>query len=207
MLPAEIERHRFGVEEYHRMAEVGILFEEDRVKLIHGEIVRMTPIGGRHISCVNRLTILLVEFSARRYVVSIQNPLRLDDEREFEPDSVFLRERPGEIGLSVPTSEDALLVIEVAETSLYRDRNIKLPRYVRARVPEVCSWTWGRIGSSCTPVPKRRAPTRSPGRTSVERRCARRPYRGSLQRPRRSSGVLMVDDNPANRTTQRARRA
>lgn len=136
-MPAEIERRRFGVEEYHRMAEVGILSEEDRVELIDGEIVRMTPIGGRHINCVNRLTLLLVEFSARRYVVSVQNPLRMDEEREFEPDLVLLRERPGETGLSVPVAEDALLVIEVAETSLYRDRTIKLPRYARAGMPEV----------------------------------------------------------------------
>lgn len=137
MLPAGIERHRFDVEEYHRMAEVGILSEEDRVELIDGEIVEMTPIGGRHVNCVNRLTTLLVEFSTRRYVVSVQNPLRLDDMREFEPDLVLLKERSGETRFSVPMAEDALLVIEVAETSLYRDRNVKLPRYARARIPEV----------------------------------------------------------------------
>src|SRR4051812_48915070 len=137
MLPAGIERHRFNVEEYHRMAEVGIFSDEDRVGFIDGEIVEMTPIGGRHINCVNRLNTLLVEFSARRYVVSVQNPLRLDDEREFEPDLVLLKERSGESGLSVPMAEDALLVIEVAESSLYRDRNVKLPRYAQARIPEV----------------------------------------------------------------------
>lgn len=137
MLPAETERHRFVVEEYHRMAEAGILSEEDRVELIDGEIVEMTPIGARHVYCVNRLNLLLVEFSARRYEVSVQNPLRLDDEREFEPDLVLLRERPSEIALSVPAAEDALLVVEVAETSRERDRNVKLPRYARSGVPEV----------------------------------------------------------------------
>ena len=137
MLPAETERHRFVVEEYHRMAEAGILSEDDRVELIDGEIVEMTPIGARHVNCVNRLTLLLVEFSARRYEVSVQNPLRLDEEREFEPDLALLRERPGETVFSVPAAGDALLVVEVAETSLERDRNVKLPRYARAGVPEV----------------------------------------------------------------------
>ncbi|HZC18468.1 MAG TPA: Uma2 family endonuclease [Rubrobacteraceae bacterium] len=137
MLPAEIERHRFGVEECHRMAEVGILSQEDRVELIDGELVRMRPIGAGYINCVNRLTTVLVEFSARRYQVSVQNPFRLDDERKFEPDLVLLREHPGETGLSMPAAEDALLVVEVAETSLYRDRNIKLPRYTRTGIPEV----------------------------------------------------------------------
>lgn len=136
-MPAETERHRFDVEEYHRMAEAGILSEEDRVELIDGEIVEMTPIGARHVNCVNRLNLLLVEFSARRYEVSVQNPLRLDDEREFEPDLVLLSGRPGETALSVPAAEDALLVVEVAETSLERDRKVKLPRYARAGIPEV----------------------------------------------------------------------
>jgi Uma2 family endonuclease len=119
------------------MAEVGILSQGDWGELIDGGLVRMRPIGAGYINCVNCLTTVLVEFSARRYQVSVQNPFRLDDEREFEPDLVLLRKRPGETGLSVPAAEDALLVVEVAETSLYRDRNIKLPRYTRTGIPEV----------------------------------------------------------------------
>lgn len=135
MLPAQTKRRRFDVHQYHRMAEAGILDEDDHVELIDGEIVEMAAVGGRHIRTVNRLNMLLSSPASRReLVVSVQNPLRLDDATEPEPDLVLLSEDSGE---EVPKAHEALLVVEVAETSLSWDRNVKLVRYARAEVPEV----------------------------------------------------------------------
>ncbi len=94
----------------------------------------MTPIGGPHFACVTILNHLLVQASGGRYVVSVQNPIRLGAYYEPEPDFVLLRERPGD---ELPVPRDALLVIEVADTSLAYDRNVKLPLYAEAGIPEV----------------------------------------------------------------------
>lgn len=135
MLPSGIERHRFDVTEYHRMLEVGLLTEDDRVELIGGEVVDMTPIGWRHMRCVNRLNSLLVPLvSSRGYVVSVQNPVRLGVRDEPEPDFALLANEPrGDL----PTPEDAHLVIEVSDSSLPYDKEIKLPLYARSGVLEV----------------------------------------------------------------------
>jgi len=131
----EVTRRRFDVHEYHRMAEVGILHEDDRVELIEGEIVEMSPIGGRHVSCVGRLTRVLSQFAGERYLVNVQSPMRLDDHWEPQPDLTVVRDR--DYGNSLPGPEDILLLIEVADTSLAYDRNVKLPLYAQAGIPEV----------------------------------------------------------------------
>lgn len=100
MLPAGIERHRFGVEEYHRMLETGVLHEDDR-----GEIIDLTPFGWRHVRCVNRLTMLLAGFAADMgYEVSVQNPVRFEPRDEPQPDLALLKERPRS---SLPASASA----------------------------------------------------------------------------------------------------
>ncbi len=134
MLPAEVKRHRFTVEEYHRMVEIGLLSEDDRVELIDGEIVEMAAIGWRHANCVNDLNMLLVRFAQDRYVVSVQNPITISEHGEPQPDLVLLRNQP--VG-RLPGPEDVLLLIEVSDTTLSYDRNVKLPRYARAGIPEV----------------------------------------------------------------------
>ncbi|MBA2441849.1 MAG: Uma2 family endonuclease [Rubrobacter sp.] len=135
MLPAQTKRRRFDVHQYHRMLEAGILSEDDRVELIDGEIVEMAAVGGRHIRTVNRLNMLLSPLAVGPgLLVSVQNPLRLDDQTEPEPDLALIRETSGE---EVPRAGDAHLVVEVAETSLSWDRNVKVPRYARAGIPEV----------------------------------------------------------------------
>lgn len=134
MLPAEVVRHQFTAEEYHRMAEFGVLNEDDRVELIGGEIVEMTPIGWRHVECINRLNRLLVEFAGDRYTVSVQNPIALGQRDEPQPDLALLRQRQR---TSLPTTEDVILLAEVADTSVRYDRRVKLPLYARFAVPEV----------------------------------------------------------------------
>ncbi|CAA9444409.1 COG1355, Predicted dioxygenase [uncultured Rubrobacteraceae bacterium] len=128
-------RRRFTVEEYHRMGEAGILREDERVELIEGEIVQMNPIGGRHIRCVNELNWLLgQQLRDRALRVSVQNPIRLNGGLEPQPDLAVIR--AGDYAGSLPGPGDALLVIEVSDTTLDYDRNVKLAFYARAGIGE-----------------------------------------------------------------------
>ncbi len=110
----EVTRRRFTVHEYHRMA--GILHEDDRIDLIDGELVEMTAIGTRHFTCVNRLTRLLVRNVDDNVIVSIQNPVRLNEYSEPQPDVALIRVR--DYRESLPTPEDVLFLIEVSDTTL-----------------------------------------------------------------------------------------
>jgi Uma2 family endonuclease len=133
----QVTRRHFTVDEYYRMAGAGVLSEDDRVELIEGEIVEMVPIGSSHQSCVNRLTRLLVEFAGRNYVVSVQGPVRLDEFNEPQPDLALLRAREDFYAGEHPGPEDVLLLVEVSESSLAYDRNVKLPLYARFSIPEI----------------------------------------------------------------------
>lgn len=130
------KRRPFNVEEYHDMGRVGILRPDERVELIEGDIVRMSPIGGPHANCVNILTAFFAIGLAGRAITSIQNPVRLSQRREPQPDVALLRPRPEAIG-QVPVAADALLLIEVADTTLQYDREVKVPLYAAAGIPEV----------------------------------------------------------------------
>jgi Uma2 family endonuclease len=119
------------------MGETGILGPADRVELIEGEIIDMSPIGVLHAAIVARLA---SHFSLRlgaTAVVWCQNPLRLDDVSEPEPDITILRPRADFYTTSLPGPADALLVIEVADTSLAYDLGTKVPLYARHGIPEV----------------------------------------------------------------------
>jgi Uma2 family endonuclease len=131
-----ITPHRFTVAEYHLMAEAGILGEDSRVELIRGQIIDMAPIGAPHLGMVNRLTRLLSALLAGRGIVSVQNPLQLDDGSEPEPDVAVLKPRADDYATATPRAADVLLVIEVADTSLNEDRAIKLPLYAESGLPE-----------------------------------------------------------------------
>ena len=129
-------RHKFTVEEYHRMAEAGILSEDDRVELIEGEIVEMAPIGSRHAACVNRLNRFFSSLE-KKVIVSVQNPVRLGEDSEPQPDVALLKPRADFYASGYPGAEDVLLVVEVAETSAKDDREMKVPLYARHGVSEV----------------------------------------------------------------------
>ncbi len=131
----QVTRWRFTVHDYHRMGEVGILHEDDRVELIEGELVEMAVIGTRHFSCVNRLTRLLVMNVGDEAIVSVQNPVRLNEYTEPQPDLTVIRPRDYRVSLPVP--EDVLLLIEVSDTTLSYDRGVQLPLYARAGIREV----------------------------------------------------------------------
>src|SRR5205085_2190848 len=122
---AEITKKRFTVEEYYRIAEVGILDPDARLELLDGEIVEMSPVGVRHVMCVNRANSLLNKTLGDRVLVSVQNPVQLSDYTEPQPDVVLLKPRDDFYAEKKISWEDALLVIEVSDTTLRRDRDIK----------------------------------------------------------------------------------
>lgn len=132
----EVQR-LFTVEEYHRMAEAGILHEDDRVELIEGKIIQMAAVGSRHAACVKRLIKFLVREVGDLGVVGAQDPVVLPDSSEPEPDVVVLRPRDDFYAAGHPVPEDVLLLIEVSDTSFDYDRDVKVPLYARAGVPEV----------------------------------------------------------------------
>ncbi len=137
-MTTEMVRHRFTVNDYYRMAEAGILTEDDRVELLDGEIVEMAPIGSRHAACVERLNWLLKERITEHVEgIRIQQPVRLSTDAEPQPDVAVVRFREDFYRLRHPGPDEILLLIEVADSSLDIDRAIKLPRYAKAGVPVV----------------------------------------------------------------------
>ena len=127
---------RFTREEYHRMGEVGILDEDERVELIDGRIVHMSPIGSQHAACVSLLNRVLrpTEVTA---IVRVEDPIILNDDTEPQPDIAVVRFKANLYADAHPRPEDVLLLIEVAETSVEEDRDIKLPRYAASSITEV----------------------------------------------------------------------
>lgn len=120
------------------MGEAGIFSEDDRVELIDGEVLEMAPIGDRHIESVMRLTRLLsrwaLDTGETGLFVSVQNPLALGEYGESQPDLALVRRRGNRSGM--PITEEVLLIVEVAYTSLAYDRETKLPLYAEAGIPE-----------------------------------------------------------------------
>jgi len=132
-----LKKYRFTIEEYHQMGEAGIIAEEQRVELINGEIVEMSPINSPHGGVVNLLNNLLHKLLSDQYIISVQNPVELGKYSEPEPDLTVLVHRPDFYAKSHPTPSDVLLIIEVADSSLQKDREVKLPLYAEASIPEV----------------------------------------------------------------------
>jgi Uma2 family endonuclease len=130
----ERARRRFSIEEYEKMAATGILAQDDRVELIEGEIVEMSPIGVPHAACVTNLTRLLVSRLGERAPVRVQGPVRVPPRSEPQPDLAVLR--PRSYMREGATTTDAVLFIEVSDTSLQYDRTVKLRLYARAGIPE-----------------------------------------------------------------------
>lgn len=127
---------RFTVDEYYRMAQAGILAPGERVELLEGKIVEMAAIGSRHAGCVNRLNRLFVEASGNRAVVAIQNPVRLSEISEPEPDIAILCPRPDHYADAHPDPREVLLIMEVADTTLDLDRLVKARLYAEAGIAE-----------------------------------------------------------------------
>jgi Uma2 family endonuclease len=136
-MSVEVLRRHFSVEEYYRMAAAGVLSEDDRVELVEGEIIEMSPIGSRHAACVGRLTELLGRLARNVAIVWVQNPVHIDDHSEPVPDVTLLRRRDDFYAQAKPGAADVLLLVEVSDSTLGYDRQVKVPLYARAGVPEV----------------------------------------------------------------------
>ncbi len=130
-------RHRIKVDEYHRMAEVGLLAPDARVELIDGEIIDMAPIGTEHGSVVDLLAELLYGVVAGRGILRVQGAIRLDRASEPQPDIALLTPREDRYRSAPPGPADVLLLIEVSGTTLRYDREVKVPLYARHGIPEV----------------------------------------------------------------------
>jgi Uma2 family endonuclease len=137
-MSVQVERRQFNISEYARMGEAGIFSEDDRVELIEGEIIKMSPIGSHHAACVDRMVnTLLAHLANQSAIVRVQSPIVLDDYSEPQPDVTLLRLRADFYAQSHPTPEDVLLVVEVADSSIEIDRDVKLPLYARAGIRQV----------------------------------------------------------------------
>ncbi|GAB4186525.1 MAG: Uma2 family endonuclease [Roseiflexaceae bacterium] len=131
-----ITRHSFSVDDYARMRLAGILTEDDRVELLDGEVRQMSPIGSFHAALVNRLAALLMRMVGDRAIVSIQNPIQLNDYSEPQPDLVILAPRADYYAHAHPRPDDVLVIIEISDSTAAYDRDEKIPRYAAAGIEE-----------------------------------------------------------------------
>jgi Uma2 family endonuclease len=133
-----LKRRRFTLEEYHRLGETGIINEDERVELVEGDIVEMSPIGWPHASVVARLTMLFATRFADRAITWVQGPLALPRQvSQFQPDLALLKPQPDFYRRAGVGPDDAFLVVEVMDSTVAYDRRVKLPIYARGGVPEV----------------------------------------------------------------------
>jgi Uma2 family endonuclease len=131
-----VRRRRLTVDEFERMERVGILHEDERVELIDGELIEMAPIGSKHAGCVKGCVQAFRRYPAEWFILSVQDPVRISDFSEPQPDIALLRPRSDNYTESNPVAGDVLLVIEVSDTTASYDRRVKLPAYAAAGIPE-----------------------------------------------------------------------
>jgi Uma2 family endonuclease len=139
----------FTVKEYDQIAESGVFANSERVELIRGEIIKMSPIGRRHAACVIRLSDVLTRKLGDRILLSVQNPLALDNTSKPEPDVVLLKRKSDCYESGLPEPSDVLLLIEVADSTIDSDRELKIPLYAEDGITEV--WLVD-INSACIEV-------------------------------------------------------
>jgi Uma2 family endonuclease len=128
---------KFTTESYHKMSELGLFKEGDRLELIKGEIIEMSPVGLKHASCVKRLNHLFMKKLGDQVIVGVQDPIQLEDNSEPQPDLVLLKPRSDFYANKHPQAKDILLLIEVSDSSLEYDRTVKIPLYAENQISEV----------------------------------------------------------------------
>ncbi|WP_371357518.1 Uma2 family endonuclease [Hydrocoleum sp. CS-953] len=133
----ELQKRLFNVKEYHQMVKVGILKEDDRVELIAGEIVKMASIGIYHAGCVRRLNGIFNKLLSGKAIVDTQNLIDLNDDSEPQPDLVLLQWRDDYDAGKHPQPENIFLLIEVADSTIKYDREVKIPLYAENGIFEV----------------------------------------------------------------------
>ncbi|WP_414530752.1 Uma2 family endonuclease [Nodularia chucula] len=136
-MSVQLLRRKFSVQQYHQMLASGILREDDRVELLRGEIIEMSPIGTKHAACVNRLVNLLVQLLDKRAIIAAQNPVVLNNNSEPQPDVALVQPRNDFYATAHPQPQDIFLLIEVADSTVMYDREEKIPLYAEANIMEV----------------------------------------------------------------------
>jgi len=136
-MTAQLLTHKFTTQQYHLMHEAGVFPEGDRLELINGEITKMSPIGRKHAACINRLVEFFTQKLGTQIVLSVQNSIRLDDNSQPQPDLAILKRRNDFYEEGLPTPSDILLIIEVSDSTIAYDRDIKMPLYAAAGIPEM----------------------------------------------------------------------
>ena len=136
-MSVQIQRRWFSVEEFDRMIRSGILTEDERVELIEGEIVKMSPIEKLHAACVKRLTAFFYRLVGQQATIGVQDPVHLNDFSRPQPDLALLKPRDDFYAQAHPVPDDILLIVEVADTTAASDRAVKVPLYGRAGIPVV----------------------------------------------------------------------
>lgn len=137
MSVALLNRLLFTVEDYHKMIASGVFTKYDRVELIRGEIVQMSPIGPVHAGRVDRINELFMFRLAGRVTVRVQNPVELDDTSEPQPDIALLRRRADFYESGHPHPSDVFLLVEVADSTVRKDREVKMQLYAEDNISEV----------------------------------------------------------------------
>ena len=129
--------HRFTTQQYHLMHEAGVFAKGDRIELVNGEIREMSPIGRKHAVCVARATRFFQIKLGDRVFIWVQNPILLSDHSEPQPDLAILKWRDDFYAEALPAPDDILLIIEVADSTIAYDRDVKSHLYAANGIPEM----------------------------------------------------------------------
>ena len=144
-MSVQMQRRLFTVQEYHLMSEAGIFGEDDRVELIEGEILEMAAISPRHATCVRRLIGQFRQIPEELAILDVQNPIQLTERTEPQPDVVLLQPRSDYYATAHPIPSEVLLLVEVSDSTVDFDRDVKVPNYARSGIREV--WLWDLEGN------------------------------------------------------------
>lgn len=131
----ELTYHQWTVADYHKLAEVGLLSDK-RVELISGEIIDMSPIGKMHAATVKAVAKFFWNIIGDKAILSVQDPVTISEYSEPEPDLAILKPNDTFYAEQLPKASDVLLIVEVADTTLNKDRQVKIPLYAEALIPE-----------------------------------------------------------------------
>jgi len=162
-MSVQTQKRLFTVQEYHLMSEAGVFANHERVELIEGEIIQMAAIGTRHASCVKRLNRRFSVIPEEITILGVQDPIQLTERTEPQPDVVLLQPRADYYETAHPIPSEVLLLVEVSDSTVNFDRDVKVPNYARSGIQEV--WLWD-LEANCLEV--YREPTAN-GYTSIQK--------------------------------------
>jgi Uma2 family endonuclease len=145
-MQTEPGKRRFTVDEFYKMGAIGILDDGNRTELVDGEVVEMSPMGPRHAAAVNRVSSRLGHLLDGKALVRVRMPVRLNAYNEPQPDIAFVKARRDFYDLRHPGPADVLAVLEISDTTLDYDRDVKLGVYAAVRIPEC--WVLDIAGSA-----------------------------------------------------------